>query len=78
MKLYFDKGTHLLVKVERVSEEAGVKLDKEYLLSDPKEFDGVKLPTRLVETLGGKKASESTFTSYKFPSKPDDAAFAKP
>jgi hypothetical protein len=76
--LYFDKQTHLLVKVERMSEEAGLKLPKEYLLSDYKDFDGVKMPTRVVETLAGKKAMEVKSASYKFPSKVDDTAFAKP
>lgn len=76
--LFFDKQTHLLLKVERVSEEAGLKLPKEYLLSDYKEFDGVKLPTHLTEMLAGKKASELKSASYKFPAKADDAAFAKP
>ncbi len=77
-KLYFDGRTHLLVKIARTSEEAGLNLDKEYLFSDHKDFDGVKMPTHVVETLDGKKASELTSASYKFPSKPDDSAFAKP
>ena len=77
-RLYFDTHTHLLVKVERTAEDAGLKLDKEYLLSDHKEFDGVKLPTHVVEILDGKKASDLTSASYKFPAKPDDSLFAKP
>ena len=77
-KLYFDGRTHLLVKIARTSEEAGLNLDKEYLFSDHKEFDGVKMPTHVVETLDGKKASELTSASYKFPAKADDSAFAKP
>ena len=77
-KLYFDTHTHLLVKVERTSEEAGLKLDKEYLLSDHKDFDGVRLPTHVVEILDGKKASELTSASYKFLAKLDESVFAKP
>ncbi len=77
-KLYFDTRTRLLVKVERTAEDAGLKLDKEYLLSDHKDFDGVKLPTHVVEILDGKKASDLTAASYKFPSKLDDSLFAKP
>ena len=76
--LYFDAGTHLLVKVERTTREAGLTLGKEYLFGDHKDFDGVKLPTRLTETLEGKKVSELTSASYKFPPKPDEAAFSKP
>ena len=77
-KLYFDGETHLLVKIERTALEAGLKLDKEYLFGDHKVFDGVKLPTRQMELLQGKKVMELTSASYKFPSKPDEAAFAKP
>ena len=77
-KLYFDAHSHLLVKIERASDEAGLSLDKEYLFGGHKEFDGVVLPTHVVETLDGKKASELTSASYKFPSKPDESAFAKP
>jgi zinc protease len=78
VSLTFDPDTHLLAKVEYVAEQAGLKINKQELLSDYKEFDGVKLPTHLVETLGGKKLMELTSATYKFPSKPDDAAFAKP
>jgi hypothetical protein len=77
-KLYFDNQTHLLVKIERSAVEAGLKLDKEYLFGDYKDFDGVKLPTRQVELLEGKEVMELTSASYKFPSKPDEAAFTKP
>lgn len=77
-KLYFDGQTHLLVKIERSALEAGLKLDKEYLFGDHKDFDGVKLPTRQMELLEGKKVMELTSASYKFPSKPDETVFTKP
>ena len=77
-KLYFDGRTHLLVKIERDALEAGLKLDKQYLFGEFKDFDGVKLPTRQMELLEGKPVMELTSASYKFPSKPDQAAFTKP
>ncbi len=78
VKLYFDKTTHLPVKVEWSAREAGLPHAKEVLLGDYKEFDGVKMPTHLIEMTDGKKVSELTSASYKFPSKADDAAFTKP
>ena len=33
-KLYFDGQTHLLVKIEREAQEAGLKLDKQYLFGE--------------------------------------------
>jgi hypothetical protein len=78
IKLYFDKKTNLLVKIERRARLAGVAVDKEYVFSEHKEFDGVKLATKQVELLNGHKASELTSATYKFPKKIDDATFAKP
>jgi hypothetical protein len=77
-KLYFDAQTHLLVKIARSAQEAGLKLEKEYLFGDHKDFDGVKLPTRQMELLEGKPVMELTSASYKFPAKPDETAFTKP
>jgi hypothetical protein len=77
-RLYFDKRSGLLVKIARRVPEAGVPVDKEYLYSDYKEFDGVKLPAKEVMTLNGKKGAERTVSAYKFLSRPDKNAFAKP
>ena len=50
-KLYFDAHSHLLVKIERNSDEA-VSLAKEYLFGGHKELDGMVLQTRVVGTPG--------------------------
>jgi hypothetical protein len=78
VKLWFDKESHLLVRMQRRAEEAGIKIDKELQFSDYKEFDGVKLPTKQVETIEGKKFSELTSASYKLLKKIDEGTFAKP
>jgi hypothetical protein len=70
VKLYFDEKSHLLVKMER---QAG-----ETTYSAYRDFDGVKRPTRVVQTVGGKKFLEVTEVSYKFPRKVEEATFAKP
>jgi len=77
VKLYFDKESHLLVKMERQAAEAGLSVAKEEVYSAHKEFDGVKLPTKIVQSLGGNKFIEITEAKYKFP-KLSDATFAKP
>jgi hypothetical protein len=76
VKMYFDKDSHLLVKIEREAVQGGVKIDKEYQLADYKEVDGVKLPTKLTELVNRNKFSEVK-AEYKL-HKPDDAAFGKP
>jgi hypothetical protein len=78
VKLYFDKKTNLLVKIERRATEGGQKVDKEYFYSDHKDFDGVKLPTKQSEWINGRKFSELTGATYKFPKKLEEAVFAKP
>jgi hypothetical protein len=76
VKLYFDKESHLLVKIEREAVQGGQKLNKEYLFGEHKEVEGVKLPTKLVEIVNGKKLAELK-AEYKL-KKPDDAVFNKP
>ena len=78
VRLYFDKASGLLVKIERLSKEAGVSLNKEYIYSAHKDFDGVKLPTKEVDLINGRKFSELTSMTYKLQTKIDDATFAKP
>ena len=76
VKLYFDKTTHR--RPGSSGAPGGAAAAKAYLLGDYPDFDGVKMPTHLVETTDGKKISELTSAVYKFPSKADDAAFTKP
>ena len=77
-RLYFDKESGLLVKLERPTKEAGLAVTKDYVYSDFKDFTGVKLPTRQVLTLNGTKFSELTVTEYKFLTKVDESTFTKP
>jgi hypothetical protein len=76
--LYFDKESGLLVRISRRAREPGGEVDKEYLLSDHKDFDGVKMPTREVVSTNGRKVTDVTYTSYKFLRKADEGAFARP
>jgi hypothetical protein len=78
VKLYFDKKTHLLVKIERRASEGGQTLDKEYVFGEHKEFDGVKLPTKEVVLINGRKFTEETGMTYKLPRKIDESVFGKP
>jgi len=78
ISLYFDKKTHFLVKLERRAEEGGESVLREETYSAYKEFDGVRLPAKIVRSAGGKKVSEVTTATYTFPRKVDEATFAKP
>jgi hypothetical protein len=76
--LSFDKETGLLVQLARRAREGGVEVDKEYLYAAHRDFDGVKLPTSIIETLNGKKFSELSSVKYQFLRSRDDTLFGKP
>lgn len=78
VRMFFDKKTGLLVKIARRAKEAGIPLDKEYSYSDYKEYDGVKLPTKEITTVNGKKLSEVKFTDYQLLAKVEDKTFDRP
>jgi hypothetical protein len=78
VKLYFDKRSGLLVKIARRGKEAGLALDKEYVYSAHKSFEGVQLPTKYVELANGKKYVEVEEISYKFLASVRDGTFAPP
>jgi hypothetical protein len=76
--LSFDKVKRLLVKASFRGHEAGAEVTKDYLFSNFREFEGLKLPTKQVELKDGKKAAEWLIEGYKFPDKFADSVFTKP
>lgn len=79
--LYFDKGTHLLVKHDRNGGcPYGLRQDnfeEERTYSDYKEFDGIKRPTRVVVKRDGKVFIEMDRSEIQPLEKLDDAMFAR-
>jgi acetyl esterase/lipase len=80
VKLYFDKDTGRLAKIERrVSNDAGTKeLPQEELFSDYKDIDGVPTATKQLWRRDGRKALEMTLTEVRYPDHLDTAVFADP
>jgi hypothetical protein len=78
VKLYFDKQSGLLVKIARRAKEANLAIDKEYVYSRHKGFEGVQLPTKYAELANGRKLMEATEMSYRFPRSVDDKTFSRP
>ena len=78
VRLFFDKQTGLLIKMEHRTREAGLAVVKEYVYSEHRIFEGTRLPTRSVEISNGKKLTEVTSISYKFLDQVDASTFAKP
>jgi hypothetical protein len=78
VRLYFLESNGLLAKAQREAKEADLKVDKEYLYTVYKEFDGVKLPTKQSVLINGKKFTEFASGDVSFPARLDDKTFAKP
>lgn len=78
VRLYFDRETSLLVRATRRMSEAGVKFEQEYLFGEHKEFDGVRLPTKVTELRDGRRSTELGGIAYKFPRTIEAATFDRP
>ncbi|HEY1378171.1 MAG TPA: hypothetical protein VGF55_15320 [Gemmataceae bacterium] len=77
-QLYFAADTGLLVRVRFKLPEAGPNATRDVDLGEYREFDGIKLPTRIIVTRNGKKTEEWTVEGYQTPDRLDDKAFKKP
>jgi hypothetical protein len=77
-KLYFDRDSHLLVKLQRRARAAGQAVTRDYLYGDYRDFDGVKCAGKQTEMINGKKTVEYTFTGYQFPSAVKEDLFGMP
>ncbi len=80
VRLYFDKGTALLAKVERPAfdDTAKKEVRQEELFSDFKDVGGIQPPMRQVWRRGGKKVLDVTFTEAHYPARIAVRAFAPP
>lgn len=79
IKVYFDKETYLLVKVERKALDpsmAGVEVLQETILADYKDFNGVKKPMKTTILHDGKKFMEAVNTKLEVVEKIDDKEFS--
>jgi hypothetical protein len=77
LKLFFDKDSGLLVKVEGMGlNPAGGKVKQEVFYSEFKEFDGVKRPTKTEVRHDGTKFLTATTTAMKLLDKVDEKEFS--
>ncbi len=76
--LFFDKDTGLLVKTEATVKDMGQEYKQESIMSDYKEFDGRKVPTKILINRDGKKFVDGETLEYKHHEKLEDNVFGKP
>jgi hypothetical protein len=80
VNLFFDKETGMLVKMENraVDPMSGEEVTQERILSEYKDMDGMKRPSKILINRDGKKFLEAEITEVKAVDKFDDSVFAKP
>src|SRR5260370_30988043 len=80
VSLYFDKTTHLLRKVESrgMDFQTQMEVAQERIMSDYKERNGVKRPTKVIVNNDGKKVADLEILETKIVDKLDDDTFDKP
>lgn len=78
IKVYFDKQTGLIAKLERRASFAGKEGTMEITFLDYQEYDGLKYPKKATVHADGKKLLEYETTELKFLDKVADNTFAKP
>jgi hypothetical protein len=82
--LSFSRKSNHLLKIAYKALEGGIELRKEHQFSDYKEFEGIKLPTKLIDftqpvnSPAPTKIAEWTITGYKFLPKLDAKIFEQP
>ncbi|MFL5329684.1 MAG: hypothetical protein ACJ8C4_12295 [Gemmataceae bacterium] len=75
--LYFHPSTGLLVKAKFKGRGPGGALDKEFMFSDHKEIDGVKLPMKVQDFQMGTRMGEWTVKEYRFVDRFEPNTFKK-
>jgi outer membrane lipoprotein-sorting protein len=80
VNLYFDKKTHMLVKMETTVKDpaADAEVTQTAVFGDYKKVDGVQVPHKVNITRDGKKFVESETTNISFPEGLDPELFKKP
>jgi hypothetical protein len=76
--MYFDADTGLPVKLTTKVREGGLEMGREVDLADYRDFDGIKLPTRITVSHNGRKIEEWSVQNYRFPDRLEDKVFQKP
>jgi hypothetical protein len=79
VNLYFDKKTHLLVKVESRVDDQGKEVNEEYVLGDHKMVDGVPLAHKITVLRDGKNFIEADLTEVRIHAQTlDNSIFQQP
>ncbi|MCF6333693.1 MAG: hypothetical protein L3J11_10460 [Draconibacterium sp.] len=74
---YIDAGTNLIIKVKAKVKAMGKEVEVEQIMSDYKDFDGIKMATKM-ESVTGMGTMSIIIEEFKVDQKFDDAIFKRP
>ena len=78
LKIFISEETHYIVKMEFRETEQGVTLNKESLMDDYRDVDGVKIPYHIVQNVEGEQFTETRINSVMLNTEVDDSLFQEP
>ena len=78
LRVFISEETHYIVKMEFRETEQGVALNKESLMDDYRDVDGVKIPYHLVQNVEGEQFTETHISSVTINAELDESLFQEP
>ena len=78
LRVFISEETHYIVKMEFRETEQGVALNKESLMDDYRDVDGVKIPYHLVQNVEGEQFTETHISSVMLNAELDESLFQEP
>ena len=78
LRIFISEETHYIVKMEFRETEQGVALNKEALMDDYRDVDGVKIPYHVVQNVEGEQFTETRISSVTINAELDESLFQEP
>ena len=78
LKVFISEETHYIVKMEFRETEQGVALNKESVMDDYRDVNGVKIPYHLVQNVEGEQFTETHISSVTINAELDESLFQEP
>ena len=78
LKIFISEETHYIVKMSFRETEQGVAVNKEVLLGDYRDVDGVKVPHHIQQNVEGELFTETRLNSVMLNAELDDSLFQEP
>ena len=78
LKVFISEETHYIVKMGFRETEQGIVVNKETLLDDYRDVDGVKVPHHIVQNVEGELFTETRISSVTLNAELDESLFQEP